>query len=77
MWSRMLQQLCPALAVAFNRLLGGYLNTCSNILAPSLVDSALVPRASALLALIFQVAHFTGLLLAVLLAWCLYGEVVA
>ncbi|KAF5836509.1 hypothetical protein DUNSADRAFT_5840 [Dunaliella salina] len=57
-------------------LLGGYINTSSNILAPSLVDTELVGRASALLALSFQVAHFVGLLLAVMLAYVLYGDIV-
>jgi hypothetical protein len=36
-------------------LLGGYINTSANIMAPSLVEAHLVGRASALLALIFQV----------------------
>jgi len=62
--------------VIFLWLVGGYINTCANILAPALTHPALVGRASALLALIFQVAHFAGLLLAVLLAWVLYGDLV-
>lgn len=41
--------------VIFVWTLGGYINTCANILAPSLVHPELVSRASALLALIFQV----------------------
>lgn len=48
----------------------------SNILAPSLVETKLVARASAILALTFQVAHFAGLLLAVFLAFVLYGNLV-
>mmetsp|Transcript_15218 Transcript_15218/g.40145 ORF Transcript_15218/g.40145 Transcript_15218/m.40145 type:complete len:706 (+) Transcript_15218:67-2184(+) len=57
-------------------LLGGYINTSSNILAPSLVATELVGRASAILALAFQIAHFAGLLLAVIMAYILYGDVV-
>ncbi|GFH13152.1 uncharacterized protein HaLaN_08983, partial [Haematococcus lacustris] len=56
--------------------LGGYINTCANILAPHLVEDHLVSRASALLALVFQVAHFVGLALALVLAYVLFEQAI-
>lgn len=56
--------------------LGGYINTCANILAPHLVENHLVSRASALLALVFQVAHFVGLALALVLAYVLFEQAI-
>ena len=53
----------------------GYINTCSNILAPAMVPDALCVRASALMALTFQVAHFAGLILAAFLVFMLYGDI--
>ena len=55
---------------------GGYINTSSNIMAPGLVHPALAARASAIMALTFQIAHFAGLVLAALLAFILYGDLV-
>lgn len=55
-------------------LLGGYINTVSNVLAPNLVEPALATRASALMALAFQIAHFAGLILAIVLQIALYGH---
>ncbi|MEW5307939.1 MAG: hypothetical protein WDW36_010307 [Sanguina aurantia] len=60
--------------VAFIWLQGGYINTTSNLLAPNLVHPQLCGRASAVMALTFQVAHFAGLLLAALLTFLLYGD---
>jgi len=38
----------------------GYINTCANILAPAMVDDRLCVRASALMALTFQVSQVSG-----------------
>jgi hypothetical protein len=51
---------------------GGYVNTNSYILAPGMVPASRAGRASAMMALTYQVAHFLGLLLALLLAAVMY-----
>eukprot|EP00879_Flechtneria_rotunda_P012598 GHRR01013155.1.p1 GENE.GHRR01013155.1~~GHRR01013155.1.p1 ORF type:complete len:404 (+),score=171.24 GHRR01013155.1:43-1212(+) len=54
---------------------GGYLNTMSYILAPSLVPPRVCTKASALMALTYQVAHILGLVLATGLTLVLYGDI--
>ncbi|MEW5319436.1 MAG: hypothetical protein WDW38_010588 [Sanguina aurantia] len=72
--SQMHHDLLSVGIVAFIWLQGGYINTSSNLLAPNLVHPQLCGRASAVMALTFQVAHFAGLLLAALLTFLLYGD---
>lgn len=52
----------------------GYVNTCANMLAPAMVPDHLCPRASALMALMFQIAHFAGLVLAAVLVYVMFGD---
>lgn len=66
----------PICAVIFIWLIGGYINTCANILAPAIVPDRLAMRASALLALVFQAAHFLGLILAALFVFIVFGDIV-
>jgi hypothetical protein len=54
--------------------LGGYVNTNSYILAPGMVPERRAARASAMMALTYQAAHFLGLLLALLLATVMYSK---
>lgn len=57
--ARFHHDMVPIVCVLVVWLLGGYINTSANILAPSLVPGSLVGRASALMALTFQVkGHF-------------------
>lgn len=62
---------CPAPPLA-----GGYLNTCCNVLAPAQVRPELAGRATAVMALIFNVAHIGGLILAAAVAAAVFGDVV-
>ncbi len=55
---------------------GGYLNTCCNVLAPAQVRPELAGRATAVMALIFNVAHIGGLMLAAAVAAAVFGDVV-
>lgn len=48
----------------------------SNMLAPSLVPPPLAGRASALMALAFNVAHIGGLLIAAAMAAAIFGDMV-
>ncbi|GIL56538.1 hypothetical protein Vafri_11895 [Volvox africanus] len=66
----------PLALVVFLWLLGGYTNTMSNMLAPSLVAPCLAGRASALMALLFNVAHIGGLIIAAAMAAAIFGDVV-
>ncbi|GLC47580.1 hypothetical protein PLESTB_000003400 [Pleodorina starrii] len=66
----------PLGLVVFLWITGGYTNTLSNMLAPSLVAPHLAGRASALMALLFNVAHIGGLVIAATLAAVLFGDVV-
>lgn len=50
-------------------------STMSYILAPSLVAPRVCTKASALMALTYQVAHILGLVLATGLALALYGDI--
>ncbi|GAX74520.1 hypothetical protein CEUSTIGMA_g1969.t1 [Chlamydomonas eustigma] len=61
--------------IVFLWLSAGYINTCANFLAPSMVPDHLRVRASALMALTFQVAHFAGLILAAFLVYVLFGDI--
>ncbi|KAI8473156.1 MAG: hypothetical protein J3K34DRAFT_457449 [Monoraphidium minutum] len=54
---------------------GGYVNTISYILAPSLVHPKRCTKASALMALTYQIAHIVGLVLATGIALALYGDI--
>lgn len=58
-------------------LLGGLCvnSTMSYILAPSLVPPRSCTKASALMALTYQVAHILGLVIAIVLALWLYGDI--
>lgn len=58
--------MCPCLCVC---------STMSYILAPSLVAPRVCTKASALMALTYQVAHIVGLVLATGLALALYGDI--
>ncbi|GIM01280.1 hypothetical protein Vretimale_6080 [Volvox reticuliferus] len=66
----------PLALVVFLWLAGGYTNTMSNMLAPSLVAPCLAGRASALMALLFNVAHIGGLIIAAAMAAAIFGDVV-
>lgn len=50
-------------------------STMSYILAPSLVAPRVCTKASAIMALTYQVAHILGLVLATGLALALYGDI--
>lgn len=50
-------------------------STMSYILAPSLVPPRICTKASALMALTYQVAHILGLMIAIALALALYGNI--
>eukprot|EP00798_Chlamydomonas_sp_ICE-L_P016004 gene16004-22142_t len=54
---------------------GGFINTMANIMAPAMVDPSLCGRASALMALAFQVAHFAGLIMAAILVFVVFGDI--
>ena len=56
--------------------LGGYLNTCSYMVAPTCVASNQKANAAGLMAITSQVSHCIGLLLAVVLATILFGDVI-
>ena len=56
--------------------LGGYLNTCSYMVAPTCVASNHKANAAGLMAITSQVSHCAGLLFAVILASILFGGVV-
>ncbi|KAL3137216.1 hypothetical protein ABBQ32_006768 [Trebouxia sp. C0010 RCD-2024] len=56
--------------------LGGYLNTCSYMVAPTCVDRAHRANAAGLMAITSQISHCVGLFLAVLLASIMFGGVV-
>lgn len=67
-----------AAAVAFIAgvwVLGGYINTQANLMAPKLVPSRRKGKAAGLMAIAYQTAHFVGLALATLLAALLYGHI--
>eukprot|EP00195_Chlamydomonas_chlamydogama_P000047 CAMPEP_0202923636 /NCGR_PEP_ID=MMETSP1392-20130828/78554_1 /ASSEMBLY_ACC=CAM_ASM_000868 /TAXON_ID=225041 /ORGANISM="Chlamydomonas chlamydogama, Strain SAG 11-48b" /LENGTH=560 /DNA_ID=CAMNT_0049617329 /DNA_START=341 /DNA_END=2023 /DNA_ORIENTATION=+ len=70
-----LHDVVPVAMIIFLWFIGGYVNTSANILAPAMVEPHLCGRASALMALAFQVAHFAGLVLAAVLVFVLYGDV--
>ncbi len=53
---------------------GGYVNTNAYILAPSLVAPSNAARASALMAFTYHAAHIVGLVLALVVAWAMYGD---
>ena len=56
--------------------LGGYLNTCSYMVAPTCVSAQQKANAAGLMAITSQLSHCVGLLLAVVLAQILFGGVV-
>ncbi|KAI7843994.1 hypothetical protein COHA_002532 [Chlorella ohadii] len=56
-------------------LMGGYINTMSNMLAPRLAPAHLKSNAAGMMALAYQVAHFVGLACATLLVFLLYGKI--
>lgn len=72
----MIHDYLPIGAVILIWLIGGYVNTCANILAPAIVPDRLAMRASALLAFVFQAAHFIGLILAALFVFLVFGDIV-
>jgi hypothetical protein len=56
-------------------LMGGYINTMSNMLAPRLAPAHLKSNAAGMMALAYQMAHFVGLACATLLVFLLYGKI--
>ncbi|KAK9906401.1 hypothetical protein WJX75_001248 [Coccomyxa subellipsoidea] len=56
-------------------ILGGYVNTCSYVLAPACVDPHLKATANGVLAITYQTAHCTGLILATIIAAVLFGGI--
>ncbi|KXZ43097.1 hypothetical protein GPECTOR_102g50 [Gonium pectorale] len=66
----------PLALVVFLWLTGGYTNTMSNMLAPSMVAPDLAGRASAIMALLFNVGHIGGLMVAAAGAAAVFGDVV-
>ena len=56
--------------------LGGYLNTCTYMVAPTCVASQQKANAAGLMAITSQISHCVGLLLAVVIAQILFGGVV-
>lgn len=61
--------------ISFLWLIGGWVNTNANLLAPKLVPSELKGTAAAFMAIAYQSAHFTGLALAAGIALILYGDI--
>ncbi|EFJ40464.1 hypothetical protein VOLCADRAFT_99745 [Volvox carteri f. nagariensis] len=66
----------PLALVVFLWITGGYINTMSNMLAPSQAPPHLAGRASAMMALLFNVAHIGGLIIAAGMAAFIFGDVV-
>lgn len=56
--------------------LGGYLNTCSYMVAPTCVAHTQKANAAGMMAITSQISHCVGLLLAVVLASILFGGVI-
>lgn len=56
-------------------VLGGYINTMSNMLAPKLVPPQLKGTAAGLMAIAYQAAHFLGLAIATLTAFLMFGSI--
>jgi hypothetical protein len=56
--------------------LGGYLNTCSYMVAPTCVVPTQKANAAGLMAITSQISHCVGLFLAVVLATVLFGGVI-
>lgn len=57
-------------------MLCGYVNTTCNITAPKLVKPTLKAGAAGLMAIVFQVSHFTGLVLAIGVSFALFGGLI-
>jgi hypothetical protein len=53
-------------------LISGYVNSASNMLAPTLVDRHLKSTAAGMMALTYQIGHFAGLTVASVLAYALF-----
>ncbi|KAG2485421.1 hypothetical protein HYH03_015803 [Edaphochlamys debaryana] len=66
----------PLALVVILWLTGGYTNTIANMLAPAMVAPELAGRASALMALLFNVGHIGGLVVAAVMAAAIWGDVV-
>lgn len=56
-------------------VLGGYVNTCSYVLAPACVEPHLKATANGVLAITYQTAHCTGLVLATIITAALFGGI--
>ncbi|BDA46393.1 hypothetical protein COCOBI_08-4860 [Coccomyxa sp. Obi] len=56
-------------------ILGGYVNTCSYVLAPACVEPHLKATANGVLAITYQTAHCTGLVLATIITAALFGGI--
>lgn len=61
--------------IALLWLAGGYINTISYIMAPGLVPPKRATKASALMALTYQIAHIVGLICATGIALWIYGDI--
>jgi predicted MFS family arabinose efflux permease len=56
-------------------VLGGYINTMANVLAPKLVPPQLKSAAAGNMAIAYQLAHFLGLGIATMVALLMYGSI--
>lgn len=72
---RLHSDVAIVLFVTLMWVMGGYINTMSNVLAPKMVPPQLKSAAAGLMAIAFQVAHFLGLAVATLAALLMYGHV--
>ncbi|KAL4440645.1 hypothetical protein ABPG77_000354 [Micractinium sp. CCAP 211/92] len=72
---RLHSDVFAVLLVAAVWLLGGYINTMANMMAPRLVPPQLKGAAAGAMAIAYQVAHFVGLAAATLLVYLMFGHI--
>ncbi|KAL4457583.1 hypothetical protein ABPG75_012448 [Micractinium tetrahymenae] len=72
---RLHSDVFAVLVVAAIWLLGGYINTMANMMAPRLVPPQLKGAAAGAMAIAYQAAHFVGLSVATLLVYLMYGTI--
>lgn len=67
--------VAAVLYVCLMWMASGYVNTAANMHAPHMVPSHLKSIAAGMMAITYQIGHFIGLSLAVVLVWLLYGKI--
>ena len=72
---RYLSDVTAVVFIAFLWLIGGWINTNANLLAPKMVPGELKGTAAAFMAIAYQTAHFVGLALAAGVALLLFGNI--